>query len=98
MRGQKAMITVLSNTVTAVVDSVVNVLCNGNSTGKAYVSVTNGTAPFSYLWSNGTTLKNLTNVPSGNYTLTVTDSLGCTFMQTITITQNTAIIIANTVQ
>jgi gliding motility-associated-like protein len=33
---------------------------------------------YTYMWSTGATTQNLTNVPAGTYTVTVTDSEGCT--------------------
>ncbi|MBE7510782.1 MAG: T9SS type A sorting domain-containing protein [Bacteroidia bacterium] len=38
-----------------------------------------GTAPFTYQWSNGATASNITNLTSGNYTVTITDSHGLHF-------------------
>ena len=49
-----------------------------------------GTAPYTYSWSNGATTQDLKNVPSGTYTVTVTDANGCTQTATATITQPTA--------
>ncbi len=45
--------------------------------GALNVTPTGGTAPYTYRWSNGATTKNLTNVPGGTYTLTITDRKGC---------------------
>lgn len=51
----------------------------GMATGSATVNyVDGGTAPFSYLWNTGSTADNLSNIPSGIYSLTVTDANGCT--------------------
>lgn len=50
--------------------------CNA-SNGSIQTQVIGGTTPFTYLWSNGSTNSNLTNVASGNYSLTVTDANGC---------------------
>ena len=36
-----------------------------------------GAAPYTYLWSNGETSNILTNIDSGEYTVTVTDNNGC---------------------
>jgi len=50
----------------------------GNANGSVDVTVTGGTAPFTYAWSNGATTEDLTNVLAGSYTITVTDANGCT--------------------
>jgi|GEM_PF-1825013 len=44
--------------------------------GSVRVSVTGGKAPYAYLWSNGATTKNLSNVSAGSYTLVVEDGRG----------------------
>ncbi|MGB0432055.1 MAG: hypothetical protein ACPGLV_16390, partial [Bacteroidia bacterium] len=47
------------------------------------VSVTGGTAPYTYAWSNGGSTTNiLSNLPIGNYTITVTDNNGCFYVYT----------------
>jgi hypothetical protein len=63
--------------------------CNGNCTGAiANITVTGGTTPYTYLWSNGQTTANLTGLCAGTYTLTVTDAAGCDVVgNTITITE-----------
>ncbi|HEX2901707.1 MAG TPA: proprotein convertase P-domain-containing protein, partial [Bacteroidia bacterium] len=50
----------------------------GLSNGAATVNPTGGTAGYSYLWSNGGTNATISNVASGTYTVTVTDTRGCT--------------------
>ena len=42
-----------------------------------------GTPPFSYNWSNSTTDLVMVSVPAGDYSLTVTDVLGCTYTDTL---------------
>ena len=49
----------------------------GANDGIAFVNVTGGTPPYSYLWSNGGTEAAITGIPAGTYTLTVTDANGC---------------------
>ena len=40
-------------------------------------NINGGTAPFAYLWSDGSTNPTIVDPDSGNYSLTVTDSNGC---------------------
>ncbi|HEX2899400.1 MAG TPA: SprB repeat-containing protein, partial [Bacteroidia bacterium] len=53
-----------------------NDICNGG-VGTATVSVTGGTGPFSYLWSNGQTSQTATGLVAGTYEITITDAVGC---------------------
>jgi gliding motility-associated-like protein len=53
-----------------------NAYCD-RPTGNITTNVTNGTPNYTYLWSNGTTTKNLTNVSKGLYSLRVLDNFGC---------------------
>ncbi len=48
-----------------------------NSNGSVRVTVTGGSAPYTYLWSNGATTPAITNLAAGTYRVTVTDSNGC---------------------
>ncbi|GEM_PF-5732992 len=50
----------------------------GNSDGAVDISVSGGTPGYTYSWTGGYTTEDLTNVPAGDYTVTVTDSAGCT--------------------
>ena len=69
--------------------------CYGDSSGGATVTPNGGTNPFTYSWSPfGGFDSTATDLPGGNYTVTVTDANGCTATDStnITITQQ---IIAN---
>lgn len=59
------------------VDSIVNVACFGASTGGIYISVTGGTTPYSFSWSNGGSNEDLVGIPAGSYIGTLTDANGC---------------------
>jgi len=52
-----------------------NVSCNGQCDGFIDIIVADGTPPYTYLWSNGDTIQNLSNLCGGNYEVTVTDAL-----------------------
>jgi uncharacterized YccA/Bax inhibitor family protein len=57
--------------------TVTNVACFGGSTGSATINVAGGTAPYTFLWSNGATTQNLNGVPAGTYTVQVRDANNC---------------------
>lgn len=52
--------------------------CTGSKDGAVDVTVSGGTAPYSFLWSNGSTEKDVSGLAGGLYTLTITDAAGCT--------------------
>jgi len=76
----------------AVESVLTNVSCNGTPTGSVNITTTGGTAPYGYNWSNTATSEDLLNVVAGTYTLTVTDSHGCTNVSSYTLTQPYALI------
>ncbi|MEM7102982.1 MAG: M43 family zinc metalloprotease [Bacteroidota bacterium] len=49
----------------------------GEMDASAFAFVAGGVAPFTYVWSTGETGSNIQNLPSGNYSFTVTDANGC---------------------
>jgi hypothetical protein len=51
--------------------------CNGSASGAIIPTANLGTAPYTFVWSNGSTAAQLNNVPAGTYTLQVTDQTGC---------------------
>jgi hypothetical protein len=61
--------------------------CSG-STGSISSTVTGGTPPYQYLWSTGSTAANLNNLPSGTYTVTVTDANGCSATASATVLED----------
>lgn len=68
------------------------VLCFGNATGAIDLSVSGGTTPYTYLWSNGTSTADLSNITAGTYSVTVTDANGCTTTDQSTISQPAAVL------
>jgi hypothetical protein len=58
--------------------------------GLINMSVSGGTSPYTYLWSNGRTTQDLNNIASGCYTVTITDNTGCSKTSQSCITNTTA--------
>jgi hypothetical protein len=58
-------------------NSTGNPTCAGLSNGFISVNAAGTSAPFTYNWSNGSTGSAINNVGSGNYSVTITDALGC---------------------
>ncbi|MBL7828684.1 MAG: T9SS type A sorting domain-containing protein [Saprospiraceae bacterium] len=62
-----------------------NVVCDGSTTGTATAQLVNGTAPVTYLWSNGQTGPSLNNLANGTYFVTATDANGCSATEPVTV-------------
>lgn len=60
--------------------------CSGNSMGSVNVTISGGTTPYSYHWSNGSNSQNISALSAATYTLTVTDFKGCKSSGTYTVT------------
>ncbi|NNC85562.1 MAG: T9SS type A sorting domain-containing protein [Bacteroidia bacterium] len=57
----------------------------GSNTGGIDLLVSGGVAPFTYLWSNGSTLEDIAGVPAGVYYCTVIDRNGCAELLVMTL-------------
>src|SRR5581483_6627002 len=77
-------------TVTMTTNS--NVTCNGGNNGSATASPNGGSAPYTYVWSNGGSSATENTLAAGTYTVTIMDAHGCTGTGSVTITQPTAIV------
>lgn len=71
--------------------------CNA-CTGAGTVTASNGTPPYSYVWTNSlsatvSTNSTATNLCPGNYTITVTDSQSCTTTVTNTVNQTINVVV-----
>lgn len=57
--------------------NVTPINCHDSNDGVATVTPIIGLTPFSYLWETGETSPTITNLSGGNYSVTVSDVLGC---------------------
>jgi len=72
--------------------TILNETCLGANDGLLILNNTsNGTSPYSKLWSNGITGTVVNNLSPGNYNLTITDIQGCPFEESYTINAATEI-------
>ncbi len=79
--------------------SVDNITCFGDCDGTVNITP-NGLSPYTYIWDNNTSADSITNLCPGNYSVTVTDSVGCKQYFNATITEPPVLdaVITNIVQ
>ena len=72
------------------------VSCNGGNDGAIDITATGGTPPYDFAWAGpGFTSidEDISGLAPGDYDLTITDALGCTFQETITLDEPDPIIV-----
>jgi len=62
-----------------------SITCNGEADGELSVNIFGGIPPYNILWSTGDTTQNVTGLPAGNYQVVVTDAIGCSDSQQVTL-------------
>ena len=67
--------------------SVTESPCNGQAAGKIDLQISGGSMPYTYFWTNSSTQSSLNNLAAGSYTVTVTDSKGCSVNQNILVSE-----------
>ncbi|PLX04541.1 MAG: hypothetical protein C0594_09085, partial [Marinilabiliales bacterium] len=67
--------------------SITEPACFNGTDGSAFVSVSGGSVPYNYIWSNGETTDNALNLSYGAIDVTVTDGMGCSFTQSGFVTE-----------
>jgi hypothetical protein len=83
--GESNFVTITVNPSVSVTASSTNITCKGSTNGTASATVSGGTGPFTYSWSNGGNTASISGLAAGTYTVDVTDSKGCTASSASTI-------------
>lgn len=69
-----------------------SITCNGSNNGSVDITVGNSTGNVSYLWNDAATTEDRTGLSAGNYSVQVSDAVGCkATSETFTITEPTTI-------
>ncbi|MBI2968101.1 MAG: T9SS type A sorting domain-containing protein [Bacteroidetes bacterium] len=68
--------------ISVLIDSVENVICNGDNTGFILITPGGGIGNFSFSWSNLDSVEDVSGLSADAYSVTITDSAGCTAVST----------------
>ncbi|MBC7777004.1 MAG: SprB repeat-containing protein, partial [Phycisphaerae bacterium] len=74
--------------------AVTNVSCAGLSNGSIDLTASNGTAPYTFAWSNSQTDEDIAGLLAGTYTCTVTDALACTATVSAVVTESAPLFVS----
>jgi len=80
---------IVSPSALLITAAVKDISCADQEDGEVNVTVSNGTPPYTYLWSNGFSSPIITDLDAGVYTVTVTDQKLCTNTADATVNSGT---------
>ncbi|MBI4947531.1 MAG: gliding motility-associated C-terminal domain-containing protein [Bacteroidetes bacterium] len=85
--SQSASVNINEQSPIQLLFSSTNPNCYGDNNGSINLSASGGVAPYTYLWSNGATTQNISDLNAGIYIVNVLDGNRCARVDTIIITQ-----------
>ncbi|MFK7921425.1 MAG: T9SS type A sorting domain-containing protein, partial [Bacteroidia bacterium] len=77
--------TTLAEPSQLVVDNLISTPDSTGSSGTASISVSGGTPPYSFVWSNGATDSTLTGLAAGDYSVIISDANACSLEDSATV-------------
>jgi len=85
-------VVITDNTAITATVTTIDATCNGTCNGSALVVPNGGVPPYNYSWVGGNaagqTINAVGGLCAGNYTVTISDALGCSLIQNITINES----------
>ena len=69
------------------------ILCFGDSEASLQISTIGGTQPYAWAWNTGDTSTIIDQLPIGNYSLTLTDALGCVDSASIVVNEPNKLVV-----
>ena len=76
---------------TVLVNTVIDVSCNGGENGAIDINMIGSSAPYSFEWSNGKTSEDINNLQAGPYEVFVTDVNGCVATESVIVSEPTEV-------
>jgi len=67
------------------VNDIINADCTGSKGGSIQLSISGGTEPYTYIWSNGLTTPEPEDLPAGIHEVTITDLNNCEYKKSFVI-------------
>jgi photosystem II stability/assembly factor-like uncharacterized protein len=81
----KLALVVDAGSPTITVTSTTNVSCHGGNNGAIDISVSGGSPPYGYMWVNGASTQDISNLSAGAYQVGVFGNNGCVAMANIVV-------------
>ncbi|MBL7924171.1 MAG: SprB repeat-containing protein, partial [Bacteroidia bacterium] len=66
---------------------VVNAKCNGSASGFLKARASGGDRPYTFQWSDGSSTEEIRQLAAGTYTVTITESSGCSVTESVEVGQ-----------
>jgi len=73
-----------------------SILCYGGNNASITTTILGGTSPYNYYWNDASTIPNRTNLPAGNYSVTIQDNNSCSSVLNVSVTQPTVLVVSQT--
>ena len=74
--------------------NITEIDCFGLNNGAINLYPSGGISPLTFNWDNGATTQNINSLTAGNYSFTITDSIGCTLDSTVSVNEPDKLIVS----